>query len=283
MPKISLSTWSLFLKMNYLECMQFAIKSGFQGIEIWSNPVDFWPRRITKKEINTIKSLARESRISLAIHICQGNNDLADINEGHLKETMKQLKETIRVCHEIGGELVVIHPGMMPYHPMHEENGLNPILTRTASKQRAVERLKKSLSEAASFAEKYKVVLGLENLSHVKGCIQSSFKDLADWVDEIGNPALQITLDTGHANLEGGVEKAIEVLGGRIKHMHLDDNNGQHSDHGELGSGTINWQALAPFLKGFDGMLSFEIKGLGDLEGAVLRSKTFVENLLKGN
>jgi sugar phosphate isomerase/epimerase len=65
--------------------------------------------------------------------------------------------------------------------------------------------------------------------------------------------------------------------------MHLDDNNGQHSDHGELGSGTINWQALAPFLKGFDGMLSFEIKGLGDLERAVLRSKTFVENLLKEN
>ena len=92
---------------------------------------------------------------------------------------------------------------------------------------------------------------------------------------------MQVTLDVGHANIEGSVERAIEVFGSRIKHVHLNDNNGKSSNHSELGLGTINWKSVAPFLKSFDGMLTIELFGFDDLEGAVLRSKAFLENLLR--
>ena len=63
-------------------------------------------------------------------------------------------------------------------------------------------------------------------------------------------------------------------------HIHLNDNDGQSSLHGNLGSGTVDWQAIAPFLAAFDGMLSLELIGFDDPEGEVLDSKVFLENLL---
>ena len=262
--------------------MQFAVEHGFQGIEIWSNVFDFWPKTVTAGEIDAITALARENHVSLAMHFCAGNN-LADINEGHLRESMDQLKETIRLCQKIGAEVLVIHPGIVPPMSIHEKGSFShyPQFSLTSLQRSAVARYKKSLKEAARFAERHDVVLGLENFSHVKGCIQSTFDELVEWVDEIGNPGLQITLDIGHANLEGGVEKAVEIFGPRIKHIHLNDNNGATSDHGELGTGTIDWKTNAPFLRSFKGMLSLELLGFDDLEGTVLRSKSFLERLLK--
>ena len=286
MPKISLSTWSLFLKMDYQHAIQFAIENGFQGVEIWSNPFDFLPRKVTPKEIRAIRSIAREHHISLAVHFCFGSNNLADDNEGHLQESIKQLKETIQLCHRIGAEIVIIHPGTVPDIATHEENFLNPQFTLIALKQDSIKRFMKSLALLTLFAEKYQVVIGLENLGYLKNSIQSTFEDLVEWVDQIASPALQITLDVGHANIEDSVEKAIEIFRTRIRHIHLTDNNGiskgKFSDHGELGSGTINWKEIAPFLRSFNGMLSLEVLVPHDIEGGVLRSKSFLENLLKG-
>jgi len=262
--------------------MQFAVEHGFQGIEIWSNVFDFWPRTVTVKESETIKALARENHLSLAVHFCSGNN-LADINKGHLEESLRQLKETIRLCHEIGGKVVVVHPGMVPHMPLHDMNPLTqyPRFQLPNLKKDALACFKESLSDAAHYAERSDVMIGLENFGHVRNCIQSTFEDLAEWIDEIGSLSLRITLDTGHANLESGVEKAIQIFGSRIVHVHLDDNDGKSSVHGELGSGTIDWKAISPFLKSFNGMLCLELLGFNDLEGAVLRSKAFLEDLLK--
>ena len=290
MPKISLSTWCLFLKMDYQQAMRFSVDHGFQGIEIWFGEFDFFPDTITKKDIHTIRSIARKKDIPLAIHVPLSNN-LADINKGHLTESMHQLKVTIRLCHEAGAEILVIHPGMMPQMytgmvpeaPIYDRSSSTRYsqLTLTTLRRDAVTRFKKSLKDAVSFAENHNVMIALENCGHVGNCVQSRFEDLVEWVDEIDSPALQIALDVGHANLEGGVQKAIEVFGPRIKHVHLNDNNGTTSGHGELGTGTIDWNAITPFLKSFTGMLSLEILAFNDIEGAVLRSKSFLENLLK--
>lgn len=282
LPKISLSTWSLCFKMGYQQAVEFAIKNGFQGIEIGSNSFEFWPRTVTKKETEAIKSIVKGGNISLAVHFCFENNNLGDINEGHLFETMKQLKETIQLSHQIGAEIVVIHPALIPHMFItHEDKYLNPTYALANLKQEVTRRFKKSLAEAALFAKDYQVVIGVENLNHIPNCIQSKLEDLVEWVDQISSPSLQITLDVGHANIEGGVERAFKVFGSRIKHIHLDDNDGRTGGHGELGTGTINWNAIKPFLKSFNGMLSLEVLVHDDVVGAVLRSKAFIEKLIK--
>ena len=281
MPKIALSTYSVFLKMGYQQAIQFAVDNDFQGIEIWSNVFDFAPGMVEDDEVEAIRTIAQKNHLSLAVHIINDAN-LADSNKGHLAESRRQLKETIRLCHDIGGEVIIIHPGIAAPLSIQKRHPLTqyPKFTLENIKREALLRFKESLHAATSIAEKFNVVIGLENFSHVKNCIQSTFEELAEWVDEIASPALKVTLDVGHANLEGGVEKAIEIFGSRIVHIHLNDNDGQSSLHGKLGSGTIDWQAIAPFLASFDGMLCLELIGFDDPEGEVLGSKAFLEDLL---
>ena len=278
---IALSTYSLFLRKNYLEAIQFAVDYGFQGVEIWSNVFDFAPGMVEDGQVEAIRTIAQTNHLSLAVHFI-GDANLADINNGHLAESRRQLTETIRLCHDIGGEVVIIHPGIAVPLSIQKRHPLTqyPKFTLENIKREALLRFKESLHAATAIAEKFNVVIGLENFSHVKHCVQSTYADLVEWVDEINSPALKITLDLGHANLEGGVEKAINIFGSRIVHIHLNDNDGQSSLHGKLGSGTIDWQAIAPFLASFDGMLSLELIDFDDPEGEVLGSKAFLEELL---
>lgn len=281
MPIISLSTWSFFLKMNTQRAMDFAVRHGFEGIELWCNIFDFWPRSVTSKEIEVIKSAAKGNNMSLAVHFCMTSNNLADLNVGHLNESMNQLKETIRLCRRIGGGVVVVHPGTCPDIVTHNGHSLNPKYTPAALKQAAIEQFKKSLHEATLFAQSHDVALGLENSTHIRNCIHSTIGDLMEWVDEINKPSLGITLDIGHAQFEGGVNHVIRLLGSRIKHIHLYDFNGTDDDQIELGTGIIDWYAISPFLKTFPGMLTLEVIVREDLEGSVLRSKAFLDRLLK--
>ncbi|MHC1729566.1 MAG: sugar phosphate isomerase/epimerase family protein [Syntrophobacteraceae bacterium] len=268
--------------MSFHRSIQFAVQSGFEGIEIWSNAFDFWPRTVTSKEIEHIKSVARENHLAMAVHFCTINNNLADLNPGHLNESMNQLKETIRLCRRIGGRLVIIHPGTFSEISPDCERLINPKFTPAVLRQAAIERFKKSLKEAASFAESHDVLIGIENFSAKSNCLLTTIEDIAEWVDGVNSPALKITLDIGHANIYGGVDKVIDILGGRIVHLHLHDNDGVSADHAELGTGTIDWEAAGPFLRSFQGMLSIEVLDRKDPEGAILRSKSFLGRLLAG-
>jgi len=269
--------------MGYRQAMEFAVENRFKGVEIWSNVFDFTPGSVSEEEIDHIRGVAEDNGLMLAIHFCAGN-DLAGINKGHLEESRRQLRETIRICNRIGGSVVVVHPGQSPRLSLHNKTPLKryPRFQPENLKKEAQVRFKESLADAARCGEGMGVIIGLENFSHADNCIQSRLEDIVEWVDDIASPSLKITLDTGHANLEGGVKKAVAAYGSRIVHIHIDDNDGNSSSHGELGSGTIDWHAIAPFLRSFDGMLSIEILGFDDLEGAVLRSKAFLENLLNG-
>lgn len=269
--------------MGYRQALEFAVDNRFKGVEIWSNVFDFTPGLVSGQEIDFIRGVADDNKLMLAIDFNAGS-DLAGLNKGHLEESRRQLRETIGICSRIGGSVVVVHPGQLSSLSPQNKNLLerySRFQMQNLEKEARV-RFKESLADAARWGEELGVVIGVENFSHGSNCIQSGLEDIVEWVDDIASPALKITLDTGHANLEGGVKKALATYGSRIVHIHIDDNDGQSSGHGELGSGTIDWHAIAPFLRSFDGMLAIEILGFDDLEGAVLRSKAFLESLLNG-
>lgn len=61
-------------------------------------------------------------------------------------------------------------------------------------------------------------------------------------VDAVGDPRLMVCLDVGHANKNSCVPLAewIAVLGPRIGHVHLHNNDGLHDRHWRLDWGTID-------------------------------------------
>jgi sugar phosphate isomerase/epimerase len=282
MARLALSTWSLLLKMDFRQAFAFALDHGFDGVEFWSCPADFWPARLLARELDAIRRQAEKRGVARAVHFWYDGNNLADLDAGHRRESLRQLRQALRLCSRLGASPLVVHSGSLPAAlPVHDRPEQHPALAHAALRARAVDCLRASLREAAEHAERAQVVLGLENLGHARHTLQRSYADLAGWVDEVGSPWLGVTLDMGHAHLEDSVSEAIARLAPRIRHVHLDDNNGLRSAHGELGTGTIDWEEAAPFLGGFEGLLSLEVSDPEDVEGAVLRSRDFVRMLLR--
>lgn len=69
--------------------------------------------------------------------------------------------------------------------------------------------------------------------------------------DEIDSDALKICLDVGHVNVEAGNEVVdwIRLLGSRIAHVHLHNNDGSADAHNALGDGTIDMLATLRMLQ----------------------------------
>jgi sugar phosphate isomerase/epimerase len=88
-------------------------------------------------------------------------------------------------------------------------------------------------------------------------------KDTVDNVSEILNkvPELHLHLDTGHANLYGRrPEQFIRKFHEKIKHIHLNDNDGNRDLHLPMGVGNIDWENLINVLKKYyDGTITLEI------------------------
>lgn len=65
-------------------------------------------------------------------------------------------------------------------------------------------------------------------------------------LDHARHPALKASFDNGHALVFSNVPAAtwIEVIGADLAHCHLHDNDGQEDQHGVIGTGREEWEAL---------------------------------------
>lgn len=78
-------------------------------------------------------------------------------------------------------------------------------------------------------------------------------------------PSLQMTLDTGHANiadpLGNRLAGLVDRFGHQIGHLHISDNRGQMDDHLAVGQGTVDFNGLVRRLKriGYDGTVTLEV------------------------
>ena len=74
---------------------------------------------------------------------------------------------------------------------------------------------------------------------------------LAAEVDTIGLPQVGACLDVGHAHYQGSspLHRWVEVLGPRLRHLHLHDNDGNSDQHLAMGAGTMDWPPLFAALR----------------------------------
>ncbi len=279
MPKICLSTYCLFLGMSFREAMLFAVKHGFEGIELWCDIFDAWPASLTKDDRSFIRDLCGENRLPLSLHSPSIGNNIASHNPGQRRESIDQLKETILLAEEVGGRIVTVHPGRVTYFRLL--SGVNASrYSLKAMKGQAYQFLSDGLRDCGLFAQEKGIILCVENMGHLANDVIHTVEELRQLIDEAALPSLKVTLDVSHANISGGISESIQTLKPHVRHIHVSDNFGRESTHFELGKGNIELSPAAAYLKAFDGMIVLEVLGLGDLKGAVFRSRKYLENVL---
>lgn len=97
-----------------------------------------------------------------------------------------------------------------------------------------------SLEHLAIFAKERGVTIALENTPGEIG----SPEFLERVIKETRLKDLKFCFDTGHAHMEGGVEKSFEIMQARIVTAHIHDNHGEKDEHLLPSDGTIDWEAL---------------------------------------
>jgi sugar phosphate isomerase/epimerase len=86
--------------------------------------------------------------------------------------------------------------------------------------------------------------------------IENVFEDepylMKDLIDLIDDKRASICLDVGHANAmttkEHTVEDWIEILGKRVKHIHIHNNDGTGDTHNSINHGSMDWKRVLEIL-----------------------------------
>ena len=147
------------------------------------------------------------------------------------------------------------------FHPM---SSTNFAYDRKRAMHDNRERLKKHLETA----EKLGVGIAVENIPVFPDCPQYQFftsvvEDHMELVDSLYSDKIGICWDFGHANLMP-YDKAqvLDMMGSRVKILHIHSNYEQRDLHICPGLGTVNWDTLMPILKkhGFSGDITLEVE-----------------------
>jgi sugar phosphate isomerase/epimerase len=271
MPDFAVSTICFGPDADACEVLDFAVRHGFQGLELSS--YHFWPERLRAGEVERIRSVVKQQGMRLAIHarhrgISFGAHDTA-LRQGFVEE----LQATVRFAAVLGGDVVVAHVGEIV--PPSD----NLSIAEKTLRQEAFQFALDSLACCAPVAADSGVRICVENVQLRPNEVITSFTDHLRLVDTIGHPAVVCALDTGHAHVNGGIQACIQAFGPRLRHIHLHDNHGDRDEHLEVGKGTIRFAEFSHFLQHFRDLISLETRSPTDPYGAVLRSRDDIERL----
>jgi sugar phosphate isomerase/epimerase len=117
--------------------------------------------------------------------------------------------------------------------------------SRQAADGRSFDAAFNSLEHLSVFAKHRGVTIAIENTPGEFGCPES----LQQFIKETHLKDLRFCFDIGHAHVDSGVAKSLEVMHGRIVTTHLHDNHGEKDEHLLPGEGTIDWEAAVRTLR----------------------------------
>ena len=174
---------------------------------------------------------------------------LADLTDSLRNASLNEVLQSMETAAELEPLKMVVHPAHI--------SGMGSYVLDTASRY-AME----SLAAIVDKSESLGIPLCLENMFPRGGfCVEPDdftvvFKRFPD---------LQLTLDTGHANINSlrgkRIIRFIESFADRIGHVHVSDNLGKDDSHLPIGAGNIRFPEIIKALKraGYEGTVTFEI------------------------
>ncbi len=272
MLKIALTSYALE-DLSYVDALLFAAEHGFDAFEVNiyfpAVDLDSW----NWNEIEAIKKISRDEEIEISVHAAFYDLNIAALLKGIREESVRYINKSIDLCHELGGEVVTVHPGKFTYEI---EPGTSPETDPLMKIQ--WDHNIESLKRINAYAESKSISLCLENLGWDE--VAQSFEDMKKIRNEVGD-TLQFTLDLGHARIkyDGGVEEGFRVLGDNIRHIHLSDNYGKEDDHLPIGEGNTDFSSFFHLIKDFPYIITLELIVPGSDPSPIVNSLAYLRTL----
>lgn len=253
-----------------LEVFPKAKAWGYDGVEIEAKRPHGNPMDLDGAARDAIRKAAGDS--GLEISCVAAYNDYSSPIEEHRQNELLMTREQIRLAADLGAPVVrlfaawsgvTMRDGRITYDvARYNLNHRYPGTTR-------LERwchVRECLKEAARMAEDSGVTLALQNHAPVI----ESYRDMLDFIDEVGSPALKACLDPPlmKRHTEEHYRRALEATGGRMVHSHFGGRFVRRPDGAverelsPVGQGGPDWPTflrLAGEIVGYKGHIGYEL------------------------
>ena len=272
MPLIGMGGSTVML-MPWLEALEAAVENDFEAFEVFAEFPQCVCEEVGRVDRQKGRELVESSGIALAVHAPFNSLNIAALNPGVRRESVRQTKDAIDLCADLGGQVVVVH------------NGEYITSERFRKEVPEAGRLQwdhnlDSLREAAGHAEERGLFLCLENIGFEPDHMDRCVDDLLAIREEVDEKALRFCLDIGHARLNRELDAAVEKMGPWISHVHFTDNRGKYDDHMTIGEGNFDYRPLLDFFRKFDRILTLEVFVAGTDPRPALQSRQKVKEIL---
>jgi sugar phosphate isomerase/epimerase len=208
-------------------------RAGIKSIEVWCAPVHFDYR--SPQTVREFAGAFNELGIELhSVHsptereLSPGRQSgvplsICDPERIRRVDAVDEVKRALEVAERIPFRFLVQHLG-------HSHESMN---------SRSMDAAFNSLEHLCIFAKGRGVTIALENTPSELGSPES----LCQLIRETHLYDLKFCLDTGHAHMEEGLPKSLELMHERIATTHIHDNHGEKDEHLLPFEGTIDWDA----------------------------------------
>lgn len=253
--KKSVSTCCFYGKWSLEEKFALAKEAGFQGFEIDLSEDGPVKMTSTKAELQAFRSLVKKHGLELSglMTFLYWGANAASADPATREKAKKILHRQIECAEILGIDTILVVPGAVgvDFIPGAE------IVRYDLAYERATEFIREGLPAA----EKAGITMAVEN---VWNKFLLSPTEMRGFVDQFGSKNVGVYFDVANTLAFGYPEHWIEILGRRIKRVHLKDyrrNVGTVDGFCDLLSGDINWPAVVGALRnvGYGGWVAAEM------------------------
>ena len=228
---------SLPANTSHQEWLQVHKDAGFDGVEIRQFE--------TLEEAEEVAELAQD--IGLEIHSVMGGTHwqlpLSSPDEEVRVKGVEGIERALKIASVAGAETVLVVPG---------------VVSEEVSYATAYEISRQSIAELLPAAEELGITMCLEN---VWNKFLLSPLEMRDYIDDFNNPRVAAYFDVGNILLYGYPDQWIEILGSRIKKVHIKDFDVGSKQFVGLLQGSVDYPRVIRAFRdvGYDGYLTAEL------------------------
>lgn len=250
--KKGINAWSVDKNTNFEDMFAQLKEAGFEGVELNIDKEGASAHSLTmdmtKDELLAIRALSE--KYELPVTSLSTSNPLGGTSGNRtLWDKQKEvIFKQIEFAQILGAKGILTVPG-----------GMHTGMSLKGARETSIEFYKSIKAEVEASG----IIVGLENVWN--GFFLSPF-DAANMIDAIGAKNIGMYFDVGNVVASSNPEDWIEILGERIKFVHVKDylRNVRTLKGGafvDITEGSANWQAVVDGLRkiGFDGYLTGEV------------------------
>lgn len=239
---------------DFRRCFDLARAAGFDAVQLFLDPSGYFSLESSDAVAVQIAGAAREAGMGLAsLEIAPFTYSFTDEQPEVRRRAVEVVTRSLQIAAAMGLAGVLVIPGFvgLPWDPSA------PVVRYDL----AYERTREGLRAVAPAAERLGVSVLVEN---VWNRFLLSPLEMLRLLEEVDSSRVAALLDTGNAVLFGYPEHWIQILGARLREVHLKDYRqavGTLEGFVDLLAGDVNWPAVMAALRsiGYDGFLTAEV------------------------